>query len=463
MSSDAPSGFDAAADGTRAVHAGEARKKAYDAITVPIVASATYVFDDTKELTAHHEGQIEREEYGRYGNPTVRAAERKIAALDGAEDCALFGSGMSAISTALFAMLKTGQHLVLTSDCYRRTRQFVSAVLGKLGIESTLVEPGDYDGLERAIIPNKTRVILSESPTNPYLRIADLARLAELKKKATGLKLFIDSTFATPINQRPLELGADLVFHSCTKYFGGHNDLLAGAVSGRAPFIAAIRELRGILGGVLDPHSAYLLIRGIKTLKLRVDQQNESALAIARFLERHPRIERVFYPGLESHPDHAIARDQMRAFGGVISFQVKGTLERRRRNLDRATGTDVLFRNDLRRTRRSRDPRQPRPPLRRHRRHGRPDRRSLARARSTVNRALRGSGTDFGQRELRGGELCAGEGYVADVPGRAGACERARVLVRGDACVVEDDADRGVGGADRAVVEVVHVDRVGAG
>ncbi len=320
--------------GTLAVRGGETRKKAHDAICTPIVCTATYVFESTAELRDYFDGRIDREEYGRYGNPTVRTAERKIAELEGAEDCALFASGMAAVTNCLLALLKSGDHVVMTSDCYRRTRQFVSSVLSRYQVASTLVEPGDYAALEAAIVPKKTRLILSESPTNPYLRITDLSRLAEIRDRHPGIQVMIDSTFATPVNQRPLELGADLVLHSGTKYLGGHNDLLAGAICGKSGKVSALRDYRGILGGTLDPHSAYLLARGIKTLDLRVRRQNESALRVARWLETQSIVERVYYPGLESHPDFAIAREQMRGFGGVVSFLVKGGLEQASRLVD---------------------------------------------------------------------------------------------------------------------------------
>jgi len=311
---------------TLAVHGGGAAKYAYDAVTTPLVATSTYAFENTAELCRYFEGEHEREEYGRYGNPTVREAEHRVAALDGAEDAALFSSGMAAVTTAILALLRAGDHVVMTSDCYRRTRQFVGTFLGRFGVEHTLVEPGNLAALEAAIRPGKTRLLLAESPTNPYLRVADLRKLSEIRDRAGRVgkvKLFIDSTFATPINQRPLELGADLVLHSCTKYLGGHNDLLAGSVSGSASLVEAIRDIRGVLGGVLDPHPAYLLIRGMKTLSLRVRQQNETALKVARWLEAHPGVARVWYPGLESHPDHLIARQQMSGFGGVITFLAK--------------------------------------------------------------------------------------------------------------------------------------------
>jgi cystathionine gamma-synthase len=323
--------------GTRAARGGEGRKKALDAVTQPIVCTATYAFDSTAEIRDHFEGRIQREEYGRYGNPTVRTAERKIAELDGAEDCVLFSSGMAAATTALLALLKSGQHIVMTSDCYRRTRQFVSTMLPRWGIEHTFVEPGDNKALEAAIRPGKTRLILAESPTNPYLRVADLPRLVAIRNRHPGVKILIDSTFATPVNQRPLEFGVDLVLHSATKYLGGHNDLLAGSLSGKASLISGLRDLRGILGGVLDPHAAYLLLRGVKTLDLRVRRQNETALRLASWLEVHPRVERVFYPGLPSHPDHEAAARQMSGFGGVVSFLVKGDLDAASRFIDATT------------------------------------------------------------------------------------------------------------------------------
>jgi len=321
-------------DSTLAVHGGEERRKAHDSVTTPIICSATYAFRDTAEIVRYFEGHLEREEYGRYGNPTVRAAERKIAALEGAEDCALFASGMAAVTTALFELLKSGDHVILTSDCYRRTRQFVRTFLSRFGVSHTLVEPGDSAALAAAVQPGKTRLIVSESPTNPYLRVADLRALAKVRDRFPSVNVLIDSTFATPVNQRSLELGADLSLQSCTKYLAGHNDVLAGAISGRAPLIAAIRDLRGVLGGVLDPHAAYLLTRGLKTLSLRVERHNRTALQIAQWLESHRRVRRVFYPGLPSHPDHGIAREQMKGFGGVVSFLVEGGLREASRFVD---------------------------------------------------------------------------------------------------------------------------------
>lgn len=325
---------------TRAVHGGRKRDNAYHALQMPIVQSATYTFTSTQDLIDYMESKTwgdgaeeDREEYGRYGNPTVTAVERKLAALDGGEDAVLFASGMSAVTSLLLAILPAGAHIVMTSDCYRRTRQFCQTFLKRLGIETTVVEVGDYAAMEAAIIPKKTRFLISESPTNPYLRIADLEKLAELGRKYK-VRTLIDSTFATPINQRPLEWGIDFVVHSATKYFSGHNDLLAGVVVGSTDRIKALRDARGVLGGVVDPQNAFLLDRGIKTLGVRVRQQNQTAQTVAEYLEAHPKIERVWYPGLASHPDHQVAATQMDGFGGVISFEVRGDLRTTGRFID---------------------------------------------------------------------------------------------------------------------------------
>ncbi|MCC6764473.1 MAG: aminotransferase class I/II-fold pyridoxal phosphate-dependent enzyme [Deltaproteobacteria bacterium] len=331
---DDPSRRDAGAPGfgTAAVHAGEPRRKAGNALTTPIIQTATYTFADTQELRDHFEHRIEREEYGRYGNPTQRIAEHKLAALEGAEDCLLVSSGMAAVTTTLFAMLSRGAHVVVTDDSYRRTRQFLNQTLHRYGIECSTVPAGDYDAIAEAIRPN-TRILLSESPTNPYNRILDLERFAEIGRRHR-VKTIVDATFATPYNQRPLAWGIDLVLHSATKFLGGHNDLMAGAVLGSADLVDGIRALQGVIGAVIDPFAAYLLIRGLKTLALRIERQNANAQAIAEFLEAHPKVRRVHYAGLPSHPEHAVARRQMRGFGGVVSFEVDGHLDAATRVVD---------------------------------------------------------------------------------------------------------------------------------
>ncbi len=324
---------------TLSVHGGDDRPRAHQAIPMPIIQTATYAFADTADLInfmqhkSWGDGIIGREEYGRYGNPTVQAVESKVAALEGAEDAVMFSSGMAAITSLLLASLPSGAHIIMTGDCYRRTRQFCLTFLKRLGIETTIVETGDYAALEAAVQPKRTRFIMSESPTNPYLRCVDLARIAEIAKRHR-VQTIIDSTFGTPINQLPLQYGIDYVTHSATKYLGGHHDLLAGVVAARKDRIAALRDARGVLGGIVDPQNAYLLERGLKTLGLRVAQQNSSAMQIAQFLEGHPKIERVWYPGLPSHPDHAVAKKQMSGFGGVVSFTVRGTLEETSRFID---------------------------------------------------------------------------------------------------------------------------------
>ena len=317
---------------SRAVHAGEPRTKDSNAIATPIIQSATYTFANTQEIADHFEGRIERQEYGRYGNPTQRVAELKLAALEGAEDGLLFASGMAAITTTLFAMLSKGAHVVVTDDAYRRTRQFLHQVLRRYGVEVSTVPAGDYDRMEEAV-RQTTRLIFSESPTNPYNRVLDLERVADIGRRHR-VKTVIDSTFATPVNQRPIEFGIDLVIHSGTKYLGGHNDLLAGVVLGAADLVAAIREFHGITGAIVDPFAAYLLIRGIKTLALRVARQNDNAQKLAEFLAGHPRVARVHYPGLRTHPEHALATRQMRGFGGVVSFEVRGDLTTASRVVD---------------------------------------------------------------------------------------------------------------------------------
>jgi cystathionine gamma-synthase len=324
---------------TRAVHGGTKRRKAFNSLTNPVVQTATYTFRDTEELIDFMERKTwgdgdDREEYGRYGNPTVSAVERKLAALDGGDDAVLYASGMAAITSVLLTVLPSGAHIVMTDDCYRRTRQFCQTFLKRLGIETTVVPMGDYDALEAAIIPKKTRIIISESPTNPYLRVADLERIAKIGKSRRVMTM-IDSTFATPVNQRALEWGIDLVIHSATKYLSGHNDILAGVVVGKGDRIKALRDARGVLGGIIDPNAAYLLDRGLKTLGVRVGQQNSTALTVARYLERHPAIDRVWYPGLSSHPDHKIAAEQMNGFGGVVTFEVKGDLKTTSQFIDR--------------------------------------------------------------------------------------------------------------------------------
>jgi cystathionine gamma-synthase len=317
---------------TLAVHGGEDRTRAQHALTEPVVQTATYSFSDTRALTDYMEGKVAREEYGRYGNPTVRAAEQKLAALEGTADAVAFGSGMAAMTTAILALTKAGSHVVLFNDCYRRTRQFVSKVLERFGVSSTLVPPADLDALAKALRP-ETRLVVSEAPTNPYQSVVDLPRLAKICGER-NIKTVIDATFATPINMKAAAHGIDLVVSSGTKYLSGHNDVLAGFVAGPVGLVSLLRELRDVTGPILDPHAAYLVLRGMKTLAVRVAQQNRSALALAKALEAHPRVRRVWYPGLPSHPHHAVARSLMTGFGGIVTFAVKGGVDEVSRFVD---------------------------------------------------------------------------------------------------------------------------------
>jgi cystathionine gamma-synthase len=317
---------------TRSIHAGEPRRKYADSITTPIIQTSTFTFRDSRHIEDYTKKGKEHFEYGRYGNPTAKIAERRLADLDGAEDCVVFTSGMSAITTTILTLVQSGDHIVITDDSYKKTLEFCRFYLKQFGVECTIVPFGDYEGLERAIKKN-TRFIFSESPTNPYLNVFDLVKIKKIADKHRVLTL-IDSTFATPLNQRPIEFGMDLVLQSCTKYLAGHNDILAGAVLGRTELVDRIRNLHKSMGGLIDPHCCYLLLRGLKTFPLRVKKQNETALQVAEFLENHPRVRRVYYPFLKSHPHYDVAKEQMSGGGGVVTFDIKGSLSTAKRFLD---------------------------------------------------------------------------------------------------------------------------------
>ncbi len=321
-----------AGESTRSVHGGELRQQSSDTLTTPIHQTSTYWFSNSKELKAYQEGRLQRDEYGRYGNPTWRAVERKLSELEGAEESLLFASGMSAATTTLFALLPRGGHLVITSDCYRRTRQFCRDYLTKMDVETTVIEPSNLSELEDSL-RDDTDVFFSESPTNPYLRVLDVKEAVRLTKQRGALAI-IDATFATPVNYRPLDDDADLVIHSASKYLGGHNDLLAGVAAGPSELIKKLRDANGVLGGITAPQNAYLLLRGLKTLGLRMTRHNENASRISTWLENHPRIRKVYYPGLKSHPDYDVAVRTMRGFGGVVTFEVDADLDTTARFVD---------------------------------------------------------------------------------------------------------------------------------
>ncbi|HTZ96604.1 MAG TPA: PLP-dependent aspartate aminotransferase family protein [Terriglobales bacterium] len=311
---------------TESVHGSKSFEKKNAPLAQPIYQTSTFqVTDSDEQLRATHTDMF----YTRYGNPTHTAVENAIAELEGADAALLFASGMNAITTSIMALVKSGDHIVAQRDIYGGVTKFLSTWLPKFGVETTFVDTTDYAQHERAIRPN-TKILYLESPTNPTLRVVDLRRAVAIAHEHQLISM-LDSTFATPINQRPTEFGVDLVLHSGTKYFGGHTDLICGAAVGRRDLIDKIWQTRTTLGGVMDPHAAFLLLRGIKTLAVRVERQNESALRIAEFLAQHAKVRSVNYPFLKSHPQRAIAVDQLKGGGGMLSFEVEGTGEDARR------------------------------------------------------------------------------------------------------------------------------------
>ncbi len=311
---------------TAAVHGRDSLEKRNGPMAQPIYQTSTFqVTDSDEQLRVTATDRF----YTRYGNPTHTAVESALAELEGTEAALLFASGMNAITTSILALVKSGDHIVAQRDIYGGTTKFLSIWLPKLGVETTFVDTVDYEQHARAIRPN-TRILYIESPTNPTLRVVDLRRIASLAREH-GITTLIDSTFATPINQRPAEYGIDLVLHSGTKYLAGHNDLICGAAAGRRELIEEVRHTRITLGGVMDPHAAFLLLRGMKTLAVRVERQSANALQIAEFLSRHARVRRVNYPFLKGHPQQALAVSQMKFGGGMLSFEVDGSAEDARR------------------------------------------------------------------------------------------------------------------------------------
>jgi len=311
---------------TEAVRGGTDLNKKDGPLSTPIYQTSTFeVTDSQRQVEVTHTDMF----YTRYGNPTHTVAESAIAELEGTDAALLFASGMCAVTTTVLGLLKSGDHIVAQRDIYGGVTKFFTQWLPKLGIEVTLVDTNDYEQHVRAIRAT-TKMLYLESPTNPVARVIDLKKVAGIAKQHNLISM-IDSTFATPINQRPAEYGIDLVMHSGTKYFGGHSDLIAGIVAGRQDLIDQIHETRTTLGGSMDPHAAWLLLRGIKTLAVRVQRQNENALKIAQFLAQHPKVRRVFYPFLEGNPQRALAMEQMSGGGGVLSFEVDGTGDDARR------------------------------------------------------------------------------------------------------------------------------------
>jgi methionine-gamma-lyase len=317
---------------TKAVSAGELDGECFGAVTTPIFQTSTFYFPTEDPTT--WEGNVPDGSYiyTRAGNPGITAVEQKIAALENSERALVFASGMAAISTTLLTLVQKGDHIVSVEDLYGTTFSLLRTEMPRYGVDVTFVRTTDPSAIERAIT-DRTKVIYLESPTNPLLSLVDIPASARIAK-AHGIKSVIDSTFASPINQTPIDNGIDLVVHSCTKYMNGHTDLIAGCVAGRKADLDLISKKRNQWGGNADPLGAYLLSRGLKTLALRMQRHNENGLAIARYLEAHPKVDRVYYPGLPSHPQHELAKRQMRGFSGMVSFEVKGERKEAEKVLD---------------------------------------------------------------------------------------------------------------------------------
>ena len=310
-------------EATKLIHAGDGTDTGQTpSLTTPIYETSTFVFDSAADVIKYTEGKLNGYLYSRYENPTVVAAEQKLAAVDGAPQALLFSSGMAAISTALLTLLKAGDEIVCCSAIYGGTLHILEDLLPKLGILRRFV-PLDALANPASVIGPNTRMVWFESPINPTLRCIDVRQVAAACKKA-GVVSAIDNTFASSINQPVLSMGIDVSMQSCTKYLNGHSDVTGGVLSGSTDLIARMAKMRRLLGGVMDPLPAFNLARGMKTMALRVAQHNANALQVAQYLEQHPQIERVFYPGLRSHPDHSIAKSQMKGFGGVVTIDVKG-------------------------------------------------------------------------------------------------------------------------------------------
>jgi methionine-gamma-lyase len=319
-------------DATLAIHAGENRHHVNAPVVAPVARTSNFTFRDTEEMKLWAEGKNAAFIYTRYGNPTLDVAEKKIAALEGAEAAVVTASGMAAISTALLTVLKSGEELIATRQVYGGAYRLMRDVFPRLGIGVRHVET-DLEGIEALVTP-RTKALYVETPTNPTLRLVDLRKAIAFAKKHRLVAL-VDNTFASPILQKPIELGFDVVLHSATKFLGGHSDIIAGAAAGNRAFIGKMRDNIIHLGGSMDPGAAFLLIRGLKALEIRIEKQERNAMAVAKFLARHPKVARVHYPGLPSHPDHTLAKRQMRGFGSMLAFDLKGGLAAARRFCDR--------------------------------------------------------------------------------------------------------------------------------
>jgi cystathionine beta-lyase/cystathionine gamma-synthase len=301
------------------------------AVAEPIFQTSTFVFKDSAEVKKYQEGKTDKYLYTRYGNPTLEVAEDKIAALEGAEVGLVVSSGMAAVTTTILTLCQAGDEIISTEPVYGGTLHLFQKLFPGLGIKVNFVDPLKLGEAEK-LITKSTKILFGETPTNPNLKIVDLKKLLNIAQKHK-LTSVIDNTFATPYNQNPIKMGADVVIHSATKYLGGHSDLVAGIIVGKKIFIKDAVETMKMLGGCLDPLGAFLLLRGLKTLAVRVERQNENGMKVARFLSDHPKVNKVYYPGLPSHPQHKLAKSQMKGFGGMVCFDV-GDLESATRVMD---------------------------------------------------------------------------------------------------------------------------------
>ena len=315
---------------TQLIHA-DRHLNSTTAIAPPIYQTATFRADSAEDFIVRAGQPRHPEYYTRFGNPTHSQVESVLAAAEGAEAAVVTASGMAAAATAVLSFVRQGDHIVAQWNHYGGTVTLLRDFLPKFGVDVTQVDQTDVGAFESAMRPN-TKLVIVESPSNPVMKITDLRAVAELSKRRGALTI-ADNTFATPLNQRPLDLGIDLVFHSATKYFGGHSDLMAGVVLGKTSLIEKVWNTGVILGGTLGPFDAWLLLRGMRTLSVRLRHHNENALALAQFLEAHPAVSAVHYPGLKSHPQYELAARQMTGFGGMLSFELKGGYDAARRFL----------------------------------------------------------------------------------------------------------------------------------
>ena len=319
-------------DVTLAVHTGEEKFRVGTPVGTSIARTSNFTFASTEEMKLWAEGKSSAYIYSRYGNPTLAIAEKKIAALEGAEDAVVTASGTAAISSALLSQLRAGEEVIATRQLYGGSYRLFRDVLPRLGIVVRHVET-DLLGIERLVGP-RTKVLYIETPTNPTLRLVDLKKAVAFAQE-WGLVSLIDNTFASPVLQKPLSMGFNIVLHSASKYLAGHSDVIAGAAAGNNVLIRQVRSMVIQMGGSMDPEAAFLLIRGMKTLGVRIERQCKNAMIVAKFLEKHPKVASVHYPGLPSHPDYALAKRQMRGFGAMMGFDLKGGLGAARRFCDR--------------------------------------------------------------------------------------------------------------------------------